>query len=92
MSIFRKFQNDTREIWNTINQLKQSYNENSNTAHVYYQDDKLTDPLHAANAFSEFYTNLALNLDGNKRPSSTDPLTFLWGDHPSSMAALSTLS
>ena len=46
---------------------------------------KNSEPLEIAQAFNEFYTNVAPKLDHSLPPSTTDPLSFLRGDYPHSM-------
>ena len=46
----------------------------------------LRTPSDITNAFNEYYTNIAVNLDNNIPTASVDPITFLRGDYPTSMS------
>ena len=86
MSIFTNFKSDTRKIWRTIHQLTHNNQKKSASNHIICNDKKLSEPSKIAQAFNEFYTNVAPKLDRSLPPSTTDPMSFLRGDYPHSMA------
>ena len=83
---FTNFKNNTSKIWDTVNQLTNKNHRNKDIHCINYNNKKLTEVIDIAKTFNEFYTNIACKLDNNLPPPTTDPLTFLAGNYPSSMA------
>ena len=83
---FTNFKNDTRNIWKIINKLKNNNHKNNDMHHIFYNGNKFTEPSDIAKSFNEYYINIAPNLDENLPPSNINPLSFLRGDYPHSMA------
>ncbi len=86
MTQFTNFRNDTRKIWRTINELSNFNNKSIPPTHISLAEKKLSKPSEIAQAFNEFYSNIAPKLDDSLPPSTTDPLSFLRGNYPHSMA------
>ena len=84
MAIFTNFKNDTRKIWNTINELKNNPKKNF-LHHISYNNKILDNPQEIAEAFNEYFVNISPNLDKNIPPTNENPLRFLRGDYPTSM-------
>ena len=85
MKVFTNFKNDTRKIWNAINQLRSNY-KTTYLNYINYNNKKLTSPEEKSEAFNEYYINIAPQLDNNIPPSNIDPMSFLTGNYPTSMA------
>ncbi len=85
ISIFTNFKNDTRKVWNTINQLKNN-KKRVYLNHITQNNRKLTNPNEIADVFNDYYTNIAPKLDTSLPPSPIDPVRFLHGDYPNSMS------
>ena len=83
---FTSFKNNTHKIWKTIRQFSNHNHKNSASNHILCNGKKNVEPLEIAQAFNEFYTNIAPNLDQSLPPSTTNPLSFLRGDYLHSMA------
>lgn len=83
--IFSNFRNNTKKIWQTINELKgNTYNKNSiNTLH--YKDSILSNPLEISEAFSSYFSNIAPELDSKLPQSNKNPKDYLKGNYPNSM-------
>ena len=84
MKIFTNFKNNTRTIWNAINQLTNNYKKSS-VHSIDHNNELLTTPQKIAEAFNDYYVNIAPNLDHKIPPSTANPLEFLRGDYPTSM-------
>ena len=84
VNIFTNFKNDTKIIWNAINQLKNNHNK-TYLNYISLNNKILRTPSEISNAFNEYYTNIAVNLDNNIPPATIDPIEFLRGDYPTSM-------
>ena len=82
---FTNFKNNTRKIWDTVNQLTGSKHKKDNINCINYNHVKYTKDSDIARIFNEFYTNVATNLDNDLPPATIDPLSFLEGDYPTSM-------
>ena len=82
---FTNFNNNTRKIWTTINQLCNNNRKSNIPTHMLYNNKKLSEPLHIANAFNYFYTNISPKLDQILPIFNNDPLSYLQGDYPDSM-------
>ena len=85
MNIFTNFKNNTRKIWITINQLGNNI-KTTNIDHISYNNNMLTNKIDIAEAFNDYYVNIAPELDQNIPPSNTDPLSYLQGNYLASMA------
>ena len=85
ISIFTNFKNNTRKIWDTINSFHRKNIRNITTDHIFHDNSNLTNPIQIAEAFNEFYTNIAPDLDSKLPPAFSDPLNFLKGNYPTSM-------
>ena len=77
MAQFTNFKNDTRKIWRTIHQLSNHNHKKSDTNHIVCNGKALSDPLEIAQAFNEYYSNIAPKLDNSLPPSTRNPLSFL---------------
>ena len=84
MALFSNFRNDTRKIWNAINKLKSNFKENDLNS-ISYNNRILNRPPEIAEAFNEFYTNIAPNMERDLPASDINPIDFLQGDYPQSM-------
>ena len=84
ISLFSNFRNDTRKLWNEINKLK-NVHKKIDINNILYNNKSLKCPIEIAEAFNEFYTNVASNLDEGLPPSAHNPLNFLHGNYRHSM-------
>lgn len=84
LNIFTNFKNNTKKIWETINNLYKKHKHN-NIDYISQNNIKLTDPVQISEAFNKFYINIAPTLDQHLPPSTVDPLNFLQGNYPTSM-------
>ncbi len=86
MALFSNFKNDTRKIWNAINKLKLKTNLKKNDINsISYKNKTLHQPLEMAEAFNEYYTNIAPDMERNLPSSDINPIDFLQGDYPQSI-------
>ena len=85
MNIFTNFKNNTSKIWNTISQLKNNY-KRTYLNYINYNNKILTTPEDISEAFNQYFVNIAPQLDNNIPLSNTDPVSFLPGNYPISMA------
>ena len=88
LNIFSNFKNDTKKIWNTINQLTNKNRKTNDMNNIILKNKNLNNPLDIATAFNNFYTNIAPELDHSLPLTNTDPLSFLRGNFPDSMVVL----
>ncbi len=77
MNIFTNFKNDTKKLWNSINQLKNNY-KRTYLNYITYNKKTLRTPDEIAEAFNNYYVNIAPQLDANIPPSTIDPISFLF--------------
>ena len=68
-----------------MNQLRNNYKA-TNLKYIQYNNKTLTTPAEIAEAFNDYYVNIAPQLDNNIPSSDIDPLSFLTGNYPTSMA------
>lgn len=61
MNIFTNLKNDTGNIWNAINQLKNNYKK-IYLSYIYLNDKILRHPSEISHAFNIYYTKLLLTL------------------------------
>ena len=85
INIFTDYRNDTRKIWNTINEFYKKKNTTENPTFITVDDMNINDPILISEAFNKFYTNIAPKLEQNLPPSTDNPLHFIRGDYPFSM-------
>ena len=85
MNLFTNYKNDTKKVWNAINQLKNNHKK-TYLSYIFINNKILRTPSEISNAFNEYYTNIAVNLDNNIPPATFDPTVFLRGDYPTSMS------
>ena len=62
MNMFTNFRNDTKKIWNAINQLKNNHNK-TYLNYISMNNKILRTPSVISKTFNEYYTNVAVNLD-----------------------------
>lgn len=86
MTQLTNFKNDTHTIWKIINQLSHHNHKKSASNHIKINGEKVSEPFAISEAFNEYYINIAPKLDQSLPPSTTNPLNFLRGDYPQSMA------
>ena len=85
MNKFINFKNNTRKIWETVNQLTENKHRSSEICGINYNNNMITEDAEIARTFNDFYTNIAAELDNDLPPPSTDALAFLKGNYPGSM-------
>ena len=87
MNIFSNFKNNTKKLWQTINNMTKS-NTTQTKLNTIINDDKIiTDPIDISNTFNDFFTNIAKKLDDNLTKPVTDPMSYMQGHFPHSMTA-----
>ena len=85
MNVFTNFKNDTKKIWNAVNQLRNNHKK-SYINYMSLNNKILRKPSEISEAFNEYYTNIAPKLDQNIPPATSNPLNFLRGNYPASMS------
>lgn len=85
INLFTRFKNDTAKIWKTLNQLS-GKSKKDNIQHILYNNEKITGMSEIANSFNEYFIDIPIKLDQNLPPPTADPLTYLLGDYPNSIA------
>ena len=83
--IFINFKNNTRKIWQTINELKGNTCKRNTTNTLMYKNTLFKHPLDISEAFNNYFSRIALDLDNSLPHSSTDPKYYLKGNYPNSM-------
>ena len=86
LNIFKNFKNSTKKIWKTINSLTKSNTNSPKNISIISENKLLCNPDEVADAFNSFFTNIASKLDSDLPPAQNDPLQYLTGDYPHSMA------
>lgn len=84
--IFTDFQNETRKIWNAVNQLKNNYSK-TYLLYISVRNKILRYPSEISDPFNKYYANIAVNFENNIPPPTTDTDTFLQGDNLIYMSA-----
>lgn len=85
LNYFEKYKDNVRKIWKKINEFKKAKS-NKNTQKINLGSSLSTNNYHIANAFNQFFTNIGPSLDSKIPNSDKDPLSYLSGDYPDSMA------
>ena len=84
MNIFSNFKNNTKKIWETINEL-QAKSKSKQKYELEINGMKVTNPKEVSEEFNKFYTNIAPKLNNSLPHCDKDPLTYLRGNFPDSM-------
>ena len=83
---FSDFRLSTRKLWDTINELKNSNTKyNSTVSTVIHNNQTKNTPLEIAEAFNDYFSNIAPELAHQLPPTETSHTSFLRGDYPHSM-------
>ena len=85
VNYFNDFKNSTKKIWTKIKEL-QGIKANSNQTKSFKIDGKLnSNRFDIANAFNQFYTSIASNIEKKLPKSNINPLSYLRGEYLDSM-------
>ena len=84
--LFTRFKNDTAKIWKIVNQLSKKSLKNKNIEHIVHNNKKITGTSDIAELFNNFFINIAIQLNQNLPPPTTNPRSYLSGNYPNSMA------
>ena len=83
--IFVNFKNNTKKIWQTINELKGNTRNRNTTNTLFYGNTLFKHPSDIAEAFNHYFSRIAIDLDNNLPYSCTNPKNYLKGNYPNSM-------
>ena len=83
--IFCNFKNDTKKIWKTINELRNSKLSKNNLTSLQYNDNIFDNPKDIAEAFNNYFCNIAPELNSKLPKSPKNPVHYLKGNYPNSM-------
>lgn len=83
--IFTNFKNNTKKIWQTINELKGNFHNIDTIKSLQYDNKILNDPSDISQAFSNYFSRIAPDLDTNLPSSNKNPRDYLKGNYPNSM-------
>ena len=83
--IFTNFKNNTKKIWQTINELKGNFHNINPIKTLKYDNKVLSDPLDISQAFSNYFSRIAPELDSKLPHSNINPIDYLKGNYPNSM-------
>ena len=85
INLFSSFRTNTKKLWGSINALCNKSVSKTNSSTLIYKDKILNDPAAMANAFNDFFSNVAAELDAKLPSSPSDPLSYLSGEYNNSM-------
>ena len=85
MNIFTNFKNNSKKIWQTINELQAKTKTKANFS-LEINGKVITKQKEVSEEFNKFYTNIAPKLSSTLPECDIDPLTYLRGDYRNSMA------
>ena len=85
LKTFANFKNNTHKIWLTIKQINNYRKPKSNISNLVHNGATLENSADIAEAFNEYFSNIAPMLDNELPVSNTDPTSYLQGDFPDSM-------
>ena len=83
--IFTNFRNNTKKIWQAINELKGNTNKVNNTKSLQYNNSILNDPSDISEAFSRYFSTIAPELDSKLPINNIEPKNYLKGNFLNSM-------
>ena len=83
--IFPNFRNNTKKIWQTINELKGNTNKVNNIKSLHYNNSLLTDSSDIAEAFTRYFSTIAPELDRRLPHTNINPKDYLKGNFLNSM-------
>ena len=86
--IFCNFRNNTKIIWKTINELKGKKRLRTNITTLNHNDLILDKPEDIAEAFNEYFCNIAPKLNSKLPPATRNPSEYLQGNYTGSMLIL----
>ena len=85
-NVFSNFKRSTRKQWETINALSKTIKPKKNIPNIIHKDRILTDANDISNCFNNFFADIAPQLNNKLPPPSRDPISYLTGNFPDSMA------
>lgn len=83
--IFINFKNNTKKIWQAINELKGNFQNKDTIKTLQYDNKVLSDPLDISHAFSNYFSKIAPDLESKLPHSNKNPLDYLKENYPNSM-------
>lgn len=83
--IFVNFKNNTKKIWQTINELKGNTRNRNTTNTLFYENTLLKHPSDISKALNNYFSRIASDLDNNLPYSGTNPINYLTGNYLNSM-------
>ena len=86
INLFTSFKNDITKMWKIINQLSNKNLKNNNIEHIIHNNTTISRTSDIAELFNKFFINIAIQLNKNLPPPTTDPRSYLPGNYPNSMA------
>ena len=75
--IFSNFRTNTKKIWQTINEIKGNTHNKTTIMTLQYNNSLLNSPSDIFEAFSNYFSNIAPQLDSNLPQSNTNPIYYI---------------
>ena len=83
--IFCNFKNNTKKIWQTINELRNSKQSKNTITSLHHNDNIYDNPKDIAEAFNTHFCNIAPELNSKLPNSNINPVHYLKGNFINSM-------
>ena len=83
--IFCNFKNNTKKIWQTINEIRNNKHSKHNVTTLKLNDTTLDKPMDIAEAFNNYFCNIAPELDSKLPKTDRNPIHYLKGNYINSM-------
>ena len=83
--IFCNFRNNTKKIWQTINEIRNNKHVKNNVSTLQHNNLTLDNPSDIAEAFNNYFCNIAPELNSKLPKTNRNPVHYLKGNFPNSM-------
>ena len=85
MNVFSNFKNNIKKTWVTLNKLTGKTTQKTTVNNIIYNDRILDIPSDIAEAFNQFFSSVASNLESKLPPPTDDPMEYLQGNFDQSL-------
>lgn len=86
ISVFNNFKNNTRKLWETINNITKNSYSNKSMSDIILNNSILTNAKDKANSFNAFFSDIASNLESKLPKAHINPMQYLQGNYPNSLS------
>ena len=85
-NLFSNNKNDMKKLWKNVNLLTNNKTSNTKVNSIILKDKVLSQPQAISDAFNNYFSNIASDLEVKLPPSENDYMQYMRGDFPHSIA------